>query len=622
MSTEENFRKKIDQVRSITQNALKILRNQKASPALFALAAPAPEPPAPAPPAPEPPAPAPEPPAPAPEPPAPAPEPPAPAPPAPAPPAPAPPAPSPPAPAPPAPSPPAPSPPAPAPPAPAPPAPSPPAPAPPAPSPPAPGSPTEDRSRSGSFESETHDFDLNENETPAENNWTTSLDASYDEADKVLMKSKSYEAIETWVNAKIVKNSYKTYSEEEVEKQKTSGRGPIPKERLPKIGGTVIEPFNRLEKMHSSGNNLDCLIHSLLRATSPSFRTLMEEDKNVLANYFRKNIVYSVIDNYLKKPDIVESRRVDLTKISTDLRTPSKDLDSITASFISQDFLSFNIFLNDRSDIWTLTDANKDENETKKLPVIILFNPGEGHFEAIRDPVTNNYLFPYELFKAYADSRKAPETMGVCPFKGKDVLKKKSNPNELYVVIFADNTDDNTQCKYIYISKFIFKTIEQLDEMIRKTTKAYRKKYFSVTKLDTSEEKKKYKEKLRRELGSSVTEQDLNQAVRQEAIMYEQYKKELQGELKNIDDIDVLIEKGEVSNILSSFDQYERIIDGNEPAWKGENGRQKPFYIDKCQFRYFILTDEGKAALEAIGASKGGKQTRKNKKSKKGTRRR
>jgi len=457
---------------------------------------------------------------------------------------------------------------------------------------------------------------------PAANNWTTSLGASYDEADKVLMKSASYEAIETWVKAKIVKNKYQTHTEEEVEAKNTSGTERIPKESLPKIGQTVIEPFDKLQKMHSSGNNLYCLIHSILRATSPSFRTLYEsEGKNQLANYFRTKIVKEVLDNFLKTSDMEQTRRVNLTKISTDLGTPLKDLDSITASFI-QEWLPLNIFINDRYDIWTLMDAKRDTNETKKLPVIILHNPGAGHYEAIRDPRDNNYLFPYELFKAYADSRKAPNTKGACPFRGEEVIKKKgSNPPELYVILQANNTEDNSRCKSLYISKFIFKNIDELRNMVTKCIDGIFLKNPELPPVETTKEQNAYKAEKEKELKNTVGVGAGAEALQAALLEYQGKQKKLR-DLQGKDTIDTLIAKGEVIDIFRSFDEYEYVIEG-ETMWQGPKDK-KPEPTHKSSFNYFITTPEGKAAIAAIPSS-GGKQTRKNKKakkSKKGTRRR
>jgi len=123
----------------------------------------------------------------------------------------------------------------------------------------------------------------------------------------------------------------------------------------------------------------------------------------------------------------------------------------------------------------------------------------------------------------------------------------------------------------------------------------------------TKEERKAYEEQKQEELKNIYGARAGASALQAALLEYEGKQKKLRG-LQGKDTIDTLIAKGEVIDILRSFDQYEYVIEGEE-MWQGA-------LTHKSSFKYFITTPEGKAAIAAIPSS-GGKQTRKNKKAKK-----
>lgn len=59
------------------------------------------------------------------------------------------------------------------------------------------------------------------------------------------------------------------------------------------------EVSNDYQIIQSSGNENDCLVHSLLTALSPTFRTLDVNGKNTIASNFRRGILVALYDKLI-----------------------------------------------------------------------------------------------------------------------------------------------------------------------------------------------------------------------------------------------------------------------------------------------------------------------------------
>lgn len=60
--------------------------------------------------------------------------------------------------------------------------------------------------------------------------------------------------------------------------------------------------FCRFQPMHSSGDKNDCLVHSFLTATCPSFRRLPADKKDAFADWFRRNVM-PTLEPFSKRRD-------------------------------------------------------------------------------------------------------------------------------------------------------------------------------------------------------------------------------------------------------------------------------------------------------------------------------
>jgi len=122
--------------------------------------------------------------------------------------------------------------------------------------------------------------------------------------------------------------------------------------------------------LYSSGNNSDCLIHSILTVTCQNFRRLSRSDKNVVANNFRKN-VYKLTPEYKR----VYARN---PKIEERVMTPGVFLEDIDISNIADSYrIQFCIFegFENRVGISGMRDVPD---------VYMLYNAGNNHFEGVR----------------------------------------------------------------------------------------------------------------------------------------------------------------------------------------------------------------------------------------------
>jgi hypothetical protein len=285
----------------------------------------------------------------------------------------------------------------------------------------------ESRSRTSSLGSE-QDFELDEDE------------------DEQLIQASSHDAIERWVSVKA--NSM----------EKREGATRTVKElqsyQLPKESKDLFTGF---ERMVSSPNKNDCLIHSLLTSLSATFRTLEKADKDSIASSFRREVLSSL-----------------LNKAKEDLpyRFTKRQMEEMLAETKSSGFLSdlhlrylvnkytFNVFFYElgapRTDPWHLL-MPYEGSET--APLILLYNPGQGHFEAVRDPKSEQYEFDLTLLKSFRDTSVFTDQGVVdrerglqrCPFILWDVIKKKDT-GELFVVV--DQEEQDGICTHQYVSNY------------------------------------------------------------------------------------------------------------------------------------------------------------------------
>ena len=225
--------------------------------------------------------------------------------------------------------------------------------------------------------------------------------------DDIVKKSASYSVIDAWVEAKIKKGGFNKGDENintppvgklhfQVDKDGIDDNlfGSETDNILELPGGT-----NNYERMFSSGNDNDCLIHSILTAVSKSFRTLTKDDKDKIASYFRRKILVDVF-NAMKIKKAAEKPGDDLKKLDDTIKELNEDvfLDDYVAGQFGERY-KLGILIRDRTDPitkWNLTGYDNSQ-------YIMIHNPGKNHFEAIRYNKTNEnkYLFDIKELDTY-----------------------------------------------------------------------------------------------------------------------------------------------------------------------------------------------------------------------------
>lgn len=267
-----------------------------------------------------------------------------------------------------------------------------------------------------------------------------------DNEDEQLIKASSSDAIERWIALKAKDMNKKEGATKPINTLKT--------EELPHDSKGIFTGFQR---MVSSPNKNDCLIHSLLTSLSPTFRTLEKENKDLIASNFRREILWTLLND---------------SKDTLPYQFTKAHMDQMLAETRSYGFLSdlhlrylvnkytFNVFFYElgapRTDPWHLL-MPYDGSET--APLIFLYNPGRNHFEAVRDPITDNYIFdlnflkPFRNITVFTNQSAVNKEKGLqrCPFIVWDVLKKKDT-DELFVVV--DQIEQDGKCINQFVTAY------------------------------------------------------------------------------------------------------------------------------------------------------------------------
>jgi len=162
----------------------------------------------------------------------------------------------------------------------------------------------------------------------------------------------------------------------------------------------------------TSGNNSDCLIHTILTQVSPEFRKLYNDKKNDTATWFR--------NTELVKLPAVQSNPEAIARITTAGEFLDDDEIRTISNYWCINFLAFKIqnnTINRESCVPFL--INTDQ------PVYIIVNNGSLHFQPLRSP-TGEYTLKWE------DANNAVKELhlnadNICEFDDGDIVKYKDN---------------------------------------------------------------------------------------------------------------------------------------------------------------------------------------------------
>ena len=164
------------------------------------------------------------------------------------------------------------------------------------------------------------------------------------------------------------------------------------------------------QRMRSSGNNFDCLIHSFFTSINFNFRTLTENDKNTIATKFRRKVLVSLLNN---DPENVYGINYQVSANETK-KTVISEARNVT--YLSEYHIRYlvnkymiNVYL--CQGVWYLITPTG----TDIVPsgdVIIMYNPGLGHFESVRNPKGDQYIFNIDFISEFVEVNK-----NICTFK-------------------------------------------------------------------------------------------------------------------------------------------------------------------------------------------------------------
>jgi hypothetical protein len=149
---------------------------------------------------------------------------------------------------------------------------------------------------------------------------------------------------------------------------------------------------DKLERIYSSANKFDCLIHSFLTATCPNFRLLVDKDKDSFADIYRRRIFINIAQTthaynaQNKKEQGAIRRRIISTQFLENIEI------TILCEYYHIKMLVFEVLVGVPSVVlYGLNARVNTDNDT----VYMIYNPGQGHFEAVRIKGTNNYSIPF-----------------------------------------------------------------------------------------------------------------------------------------------------------------------------------------------------------------------------------
>jgi hypothetical protein len=170
------------------------------------------------------------------------------------------------------------------------------------------------------------------------------------------------------------------------------------------------EPLS-YQRMKTSANDLDCLVHSLLISCSPIFRRIKLPGRNAIASEFRRanftasNGIETLLAMYTRlrsKPDNTQTYNNIVDTQIRDLKQLGQTLETHIAGQFGVEY-GIGVLIKEIG-YWTWMGSDK-----VGVPFIILYNPGNNHYESVsRVEVetktgvsTNQYLFPRRQIKAW-----------------------------------------------------------------------------------------------------------------------------------------------------------------------------------------------------------------------------
>jgi len=144
------------------------------------------------------------------------------------------------------------------------------------------------------------------------------------------------------------------------------------------------DPYS-YQRMQTSGNKLDCLVHSLLISCSPTFRKIKLPGRNEIASEFRRtnmtasNSIETLLAMYTRlrsQPTNTKVFNAELERQISDLKQSVGTLDTHIAGQFGVEY-GIGVLIKEVG-YWTWMGSSN-----VGVPFIILYNPGNQHYESV-----------------------------------------------------------------------------------------------------------------------------------------------------------------------------------------------------------------------------------------------
>jgi hypothetical protein len=156
----------------------------------------------------------------------------------------------------------------------------------------------------------------------------------------------------------------------------------------------LADVLKLLQRVQTLGSNNDCLIHSFLTDVSATYRKSSDAEKINVADYFRRTIMVNVAKKTPEDPE--RDKKIIVTdKMVAELKGTGF-LSDLHVGLLADHF-KINIFVKDENIFgWTLSSPYVNSSLVKKketsiYPTILIYNPGQYHFEAVTLPSSHNH---------------------------------------------------------------------------------------------------------------------------------------------------------------------------------------------------------------------------------------
>jgi hypothetical protein len=240
----------------------------------------------------------------------------------------------------------------------------------------------------------------------------------------------------------------------------TTGERPL-EERLK----NPLIPMKGFKVKECRGTNNDCIINSLLTCLSPTFRRLEGEFKDKVASYYRYEHLLPMYRVFIKGQALTPGGAKKAKSIEAEIRSGKDSYTADKAKVQKGGYGGRPISAEVAAAFGIIHGINVliKESEAREqgafsllgprpeAPSFIIIHNIDGvHYSSISDSI-DNYTFPLAMIQPWIDEiERKQHTVNKtkCPFITNQVLR---HDGRLFIVVNAENTDDDQGCKHVYI---------------------------------------------------------------------------------------------------------------------------------------------------------------------------